>query len=83
MDTIARYAKTVMAVVLPLLVNMVMDLVNGNHPWPQSGQEWLRYALSSIVVGLGVFGVPNTTHSPAVAAKESVRLRPNRHELPE
>lgn len=59
MEFLKQAAKAVVAFVLPILVNMVMDLVNGNAPFPQTGQEWLRYVLSSVVTGLGVYGVPN------------------------
>jgi hypothetical protein len=83
MEFLFKNAKAVVAVVLPLLINMVMDLVNGTAPWPQSNQEWLRYVLSSVVIGLGVYGMPNTTKDPEIARHQSVTLKPGRHALPE
>lgn len=36
-----------------------------------------------ILTAVATFGVPNTTNDPLVAAKQSVRLNPRRHELPD
>lgn len=36
-----------------------------------------------ILMATGIFGVPNTTTDPEVAARQSVALRSGRHERPE
>ena len=83
MNTITSVAKAIAAFILPLIINMIMDLVNGNQPWPQNGNEWLRYLLSSVVTAVGVYGVPNTTNDPRIARDQSVVLKPGRHAKPE
>lgn len=53
------YAKSIAAFVAGVIANMVTDLVGGTAPWPQSGAEWLRYALTSFGAALAAYGVPN------------------------
>jgi hypothetical protein len=83
MNKLSAYAKGVLGYVLPPLLIMVNDLFAGDSPWPQTQAEWLQYILSSLVVGTAVVATPNTTTDPVVAAKQSVRLKPGRHALPD
>jgi hypothetical protein len=46
------YAKTIAVFVAGIVVNMVTDLIQGSKPWPQTGDEWLQYLLSSFAVAL-------------------------------
>jgi hypothetical protein len=46
------YAKTIAVFIAGIVVNMVTDLIQGSKPWPQTGDEWLQYLLSSFAVAL-------------------------------
>ena len=59
MDFIKTHAKTLGAVVAGVIANMVLDIVEGRAPFPQSGQEWLRYAVTSFGAALGAYGLRN------------------------
>lgn len=83
MGKLSAYAKAAAALVLTIITNLLANLVNGTTPWPQNGGEWATLIATSVVATLGVAAIPNTTHDPEVAAKQSVQLRPGRHELPE
>lgn len=53
------YAKTAGAFVAAVVGNMAYDLFTGTHPWPTTGQEWLRYGITSVGAALGAFGARN------------------------
>ena len=58
-ELVKKYAKAIVAFILAIVVNMVTDLASGARPWPQDRDEWFRYLGSSVVLALGVYGVPN------------------------
>lgn len=59
MNIIKVYAKTVVAFLVTLIGNMIVNLVNGNTPWPQNTAQWIQFLVTSVVVALGVAAVPN------------------------
>lgn len=82
MDTITRYMKAVVA-----LAGTLLMIWNEYSPGfigilPVSWSHGITVAVGLLTV-IATAGVPNTTDNAAVAAKESVRLRPNRHERPD
>lgn len=44
------YAKTVAVFVAGWVFNVLVDLVKGEKPWPQTKEEWLQYLLTSFGV---------------------------------
>jgi hypothetical protein len=59
--TIPQLGKAIAAFVIPLLTNMVMDLLQGTAPWPQNQEEWIRYVGLSVVTAAGVFFTKSET----------------------
>lgn len=58
-NTIKVYAKTIAAFVVTVLGNALVNLINGGAPWPQTGGQWLQYAITSVGAALAVYGTPN------------------------
>jgi hypothetical protein len=54
-----EYAKTAAAFVVGVVGNMIVNLVNGGAPWPQTSAEWLQYALTSFGAAIATLIVPN------------------------
>lgn len=71
----SEITKTVVAFLGLLVTNAVASLMESGEPWPTNGGQWARWAISTIVGTLGVYGLPNTTKEPEVAATQSVRLK--------
>ena len=46
-NKLKEYAKAIAAFVAGVVVNVLLSLINGKTPWPQTGNEWLQLALSS------------------------------------
>lgn len=46
------YAKTVAVFVAGWVFNVLVDLVKGEKPWPQTKEEWFQYLLTSFGVAL-------------------------------
>lgn len=59
MDKIKEYAKSIVAFVLAVVGNMIIDFTQNGVPFPQTQGEWIRYITSSLVIALGVAGTPN------------------------
>jgi uncharacterized membrane protein YeaQ/YmgE (transglycosylase-associated protein family) len=54
-NLIKEYAKTFAAFVAGVVGNAVVALVNGSTPWPQTGAEWLQYAVTSVGAAVAVW----------------------------
>lgn len=59
MNLIKEHAKTIAAFFAVYLANAIFDLATGGRPWPQNGDEWLQYALTTVAAGVGAFAVRN------------------------
>jgi len=59
MNLLKEWAKTIAAFVGTVLTNMIVSLVNGSSPWPQTSAEWIQYAVTSIGAALAVYSVRN------------------------
>lgn len=69
----SRYAKFGVAALSAILTLLLVLLEQHVDLVPRELQPWLLFAAHALVA-LGVRQVPNTTTSPAVAARESVTL---------
>lgn len=56
---VKEYAKTFAAFVAGVVGNAVVDLVNGSSPWPQTGGEWARYAVTCFGPAIAVWATRN------------------------
>lgn len=63
MNTIERYvkeyAKTVATFVVAVVGNMIVNLVNGSAPWPQTRDQWIQYVVTSFGAAIATLIVPN------------------------
>lgn len=59
MDWFLKNLKAIVALVLPYLLNAGADLFADNAPWPQTGDEWLRYVGASLITAAGVYAARN------------------------
>ena len=59
--TLPQLGKAIAAFVVPLLINMGLDLAKGTAPWPQTQEEWIRYVAFSVLSALGVFFTKSET----------------------
>lgn len=58
MNRIKQYAKAIAAFIGGVVLNSVVQLAEGQVPWPQTGAEWLRFALTSLGVAVTVAAAP-------------------------
>lgn len=56
---VKEYAKAVAVFIVGIATNMLLDLVNGEKPWPQSPEEWRQYVLTSVGAALAALLVRN------------------------
>ncbi len=82
MDKLSAYWKTVVAVVGTGLMIWNTYSPGFTELLPSSWSHNITLVVG-ILMATGIFGVPNTTADPVVAAEQSVRLKAGRHELPE
>lgn len=59
MNLIKEHAKSIAAWVAGVVVTMIMNLVNGGSPWPETGAQWLQYALTSFGGAFAAWAFPN------------------------
>lgn len=59
MNQLKVYGKALAAFVAGVVANMITNLVNGSAPWPQTGAQWLQFALTSFGAALAACVVPN------------------------
>jgi lipopolysaccharide export LptBFGC system permease protein LptF len=52
---IKEHAKTVVAFVATFVGNAIVSLLNGDTAWPQTKDEWLQYALTSVGAAVSVW----------------------------
>jgi uncharacterized membrane protein YeaQ/YmgE (transglycosylase-associated protein family) len=53
------YAKTVAAFIVGVIGNAVVNLINGATPWPQTGAQWVQFAVTSFGSAIAVWAFPN------------------------
>lgn len=54
MDQIKVYAKTLAAFVAGVVANAVVNLVNGETPWPQNSAQWVQWAVTTFGAAIAV-----------------------------
>jgi Flp pilus assembly protein TadG len=59
MDVIKQHAKTFATFLVTIVVNIVISLLQGEQPWPQTQEEWIRYVATSFAAALTTYGVGN------------------------
>jgi hypothetical protein len=52
-------AKTFAAFFAAVVGNMVVNLVNGTAPWPQSSTQWVQFAVTSFGAAIATWATPN------------------------
>lgn len=82
MDKLSAYWKTVVAVVGTALMIWNTYSPGFTEILPASWSHNITLIVG-VLMATGIFGVPNQTTDPNVAAGQSVRLKTGRHALPE
>ena len=59
MDFIKVNAKAIIAFVATVLLNALVDLLNGARPWPQNAAEWIQYLVTAFGAALAVYTTTN------------------------
>jgi uncharacterized membrane protein (DUF441 family) len=87
MNKITAQAKAIGAGVLGFVVYVLGRLATKDAVLPDLSPfdvyGWGLLIVSMLGSYLGIYGIPNTTNDPTVAANQSVKLKPGRHALPE
>jgi len=58
-DFVKDNAKAIIAFVVGVLGNMMIDLASGNAPIPTNTEEWMRYLIFSFGSAAAVYGTRN------------------------
>ncbi len=53
------YAKTAAAFIAGVLGNLLVNLINGGVPWPQTSAEWVQLLVTSFGAAIAALIVPN------------------------
>lgn len=59
MKHIKEYAKAIAAFVAGVVGNMIVQLINGGTPWPQTSAEWTQYVVTSFGAAIGALVATN------------------------
>jgi hypothetical protein len=59
MNPIMVYGKAIAAFVVSVVGNMIVNLVNGTAPWPQTSAQWMQFAVTSFGAAIGAWLIPN------------------------
>lgn len=55
MKLVKEHAKTIATFFVAYLANALVSLATGGTPWPQTGQEWLQYGLTTLGAAAAAF----------------------------
>jgi hypothetical protein len=77
MNWVKYYAKSIAAFLFTVLANAVTDLINGSAPWPQTGAEWLRWAVTAVAAGGAAWAFPKGDKPGQVPATPQPPLAPS------
>ena len=55
MNIFKEHAKTIATFFAAYVANALVSLATGGHPWPQSGDEWLQYTLTTLGAATAAF----------------------------
>jgi uncharacterized membrane protein YeaQ/YmgE (transglycosylase-associated protein family) len=58
MNQIKVYTKTFAAFIAGVIGNAVVNLINGATPWPQTGAQWVQFAVTSFGAAIAVWAAP-------------------------
>lgn len=81
MDWFLKNLKAIVALVLPYLLNAGADLFADNAPWPQTGDEWIRYVGASLVTSAGVYAARNKRDKDQVRGDIARLPEPEREQV--
>lgn len=69
---IKEHAKTVVAFVATFIGNAIVSLIKGETAWPQTKDEWLQYALTSVGAAFSVWLARNKITQKQINADPNV-----------
>jgi hypothetical protein len=72
MNLIMYYLKPVAAFVAGVAGNMIVNLINGVDPWPQTTGQWLQFAVTSFGAAIAAWIAPNKITDKQIAKDPSV-----------
>lgn len=69
-----HYWKGILAFLSLVATNAVTDLMQSGNPWPNTGGEWVRWAVTVFGGTLLVYGKGNAPKNPELPNKVRKRL---------
>jgi len=50
-----EHVKSFVAAIVGALITLMMNWVNGETPWPQTGEEWRNAAIGAVIAAVAVW----------------------------
>lgn len=72
MNLILYYLKPVAAFAAGVAGNMLVNLINGVAPWPQTTGQWLQFAVTSFSAAIAAWIAPNKITDKQIAKDPTV-----------